>query len=322
MRFRFAMAWALSLACVVSAAPSAADVYPSRPVRIVVPFPAGGPTDVLARFLGQHFSQQWSQGVVIENRAGANSAIGAQVVARAAPDGYTLLMAMDTTLVLNPLVTTQLQYKLEDFTLVSLAAVNTSILVVPANGPKTVQELIEKGRAQPGKLNYGAGIVPTRLAAFLFNKSSGVEAAFVPYKGSSDVVQGLLDGSIDYAVDGIAPHLALVQEGRLRALAKLNERPLESLPDLKSLRALTGRAELGDMSTWVGLVGPAGMPAPIVETLRRAIAAAAQDKEIERKLLPLGIVATHGTPAEFAAFVRAEREKWAPLVQESGIVVN
>ncbi|HEY8578594.1 MAG TPA: tripartite tricarboxylate transporter substrate binding protein [Beijerinckiaceae bacterium] len=322
MKIRLAIAALLAaVACGVAQAQGAAD-YPSRAVRLVVPFPAGGPTDVLARFLAQHMSETWKQGVVVENRAGANSAVGAQVVANAAPDGYTLLMAMDTTLVMNPIAMANLSYKPEDFTLISMAAVNTSILVVPANGPKTVEELIAKGRANPGKLNYGAGIIPTRLAGYLFTKLAGMEAAFVPYKGSSDVVQGLLDGSIDYAVDGIAPHAPLIQDGKLRALAKLNDRPLASMPDLKPLHQVANMPALGEMSTWVGVVGPAGTPRPIVEKVRAAVVAATNDETIRKKLLPLGIVATNSTPEEFSAFVKSELTKWAPIVKESGIVVN
>lgn len=327
MSFRRALTFLIFAAFCNTARAQMPDVgrsadFPSRTVHIIVPFPAGGPTDVLARFLGQHLSKQWNQSVVIENRPGANSAIGAQQVARAAPDGHTLLMAMDTTLVMNPIVTSQLQYKAEDFALISLAAVNTSILVVPAGGPKTIQELVEKGRANPGKLNYGAGIVPTRLAAFLFNKLAGIEAVFVPYKGSSDVVQGLLDGSIDYAVDGIAPHLPLIQDGKLRALAKLNEKPLASLPDVKPLREASGIAGISEMSTWVGIVAPAGTPPAVIEKIRRSVVSATNDSEIQAKLMPLGIVTTNSTPEDFASFVREEREKWAPIVRESGIAIN
>lgn len=296
--------------------------YPNRAPRIIVPFPAGGPTDVLARFLAQHISEQWGKQIVIENRPGANSAIGAQVVARAAPDGYTLLMAMDTTLVMNSIKTTGVSYKVEDFALISLAAMNTSILVVRADGPRTVGELIAKGRANPGKLNYGAGIIPTRLAGYLFTKMSGFEAAFVPYKGSPEVVQGLLDGSIDYAVDGIAPHFNLIKDGRLRALAKLNARPLASMPELQPLHTFAGLKGLGEMSTWVGIVAPAGTPQPIIDKIQKATVTATQDETIKQKLVALGIVPMNSTPQEFAAFVKAEIGKWAPIVKESGIVID
>ena len=299
-----------------------ATTFPDRPVKIVVPFPAGGPTDVLARFLAQNLSEQWGKSVVIENRPGANSSVGAAQVAGAQPDGYTLLMAMDTTLVMNPVTTTSLSYKPEDFVTISLAAMNTSILVVPANGPKTVEELIAKGRANPGKLNYGAGIIPTRLAAILFNRQAGIDAVFVPFKGSSDVVQGLLDGSIDYAIDGIAPHLPLILDGQLRALAKLNDKPLQSLPDLKTLNQMPGLKDIGEMSTWVGVVAPVGTPAAVVDKIQKSVVRATEDAEIRKKLLPLGIVAVNSTPKQFDDFVKAERAKWTPILLQSGIAIN
>jgi len=294
------------------------QVYPVRPVRLVVPFPAGGPTDVLARVLGQHMSEKWEQSVVIENRPGAGSAVAAAAVARADPDGYTLLMAMDTTLVMNPLAMKTITYKAEDFAPISLAASNTSILVVPANGAKTVEELIAKGRANPGKLNYGAGIITTRLGAFLFSKLAGIKAVSVPYNGSAEVVRALLDGSIDYAVDGIAPHLPHIRDGKLRALAKLDSKPIESLPDLEPLDKLAKMPELADISTWVGVVAPVGAPRNVIERVREAVVQATNNAEIRRKMAPLGITVTNSTPEEFAALIKSESKRWEPVVRESG----
>jgi tripartite-type tricarboxylate transporter receptor subunit TctC len=322
MKSVLALAALITAAVFGNAQAQTAASFPDHPVKLIVPFPAGGPTDVLARFLGQNLSEQWGKSVVIENRAGANSAIGAAVVASAPADGYTLLMAMDTTLVMNPITTSVLPYKPEDFDTISLAAMNTSILVVPASGPKTVEELIAKARANPGKLNYGGGIIPTRLAAVMFNKLAGIDAVFVPFKGSSDIVQALMDGSIDYAVDGIAPHLPLINDGKLRALAKLNERPLQSLPDLKPLNATAGLKDLGEMSTWVGFVAPVGTPKPVIDKIQQAVVKATQDTEIQKKLLPLGIVAVNSTPKEFADYVKSERARWEPVLRESGIPLN
>lgn len=326
---RMKRAWAL--VALIAAAPfmienalaqGAEAFYPDRAVKIVVPFPAGGPTDVIARFLGQNLSEQWGKGVVVENRAGGNSAIGAAVVANAEPNGYTLLIAMDTTLVMNPITTTSLPYKVEDFATISLAAIGSSLLVVPTNGPKTVEELIAKGRANPGKLNYGAAIIPNRLAAVLFNKMTGIDAVFVPFKGSSDVVQALLDGSLDYAIDGVTLQLPLIQDGKLRGLAKLNNRALASLSDLKPLNETPGLKDIGEMSTWVGVVAPAGTPRSIIDKIQTAVARAAQDKGMQNKLAPLGIVSVSSTPEEFTSLVGAERRKWEPILRESGIALN
>jgi len=185
------------------AAQNAPDAFPTRPVKLVVPFPPGGPTDLTARLFGQKLSERWGQPVVVENRAGGNSAIGAQQIAKSAPDGYTLLIAMDVTLVMNPITTKNLPYDaLKDFAPISLTAQNTSLLIVPADGPQSVQELIAKAKANPGKLNYGAGIITTRLAGYLFSRLAGIDTVFIPYKGSAEVVQGLLTGSIDFSIDG------------------------------------------------------------------------------------------------------------------------
>lgn len=298
----------------------AQDNYPTRIVKLVVPFPAGGPTDFTARLFSARMTKDLGQQFVIENRAGADSAIGAQQVARTAPDGYTLLFAMDVTMVMNPVTKKSLSYDpLQDFQVISLTSLNTSLLVVPANGPKTVQELIAHGKANPGKLNYGAGIVTTRLAGYLFSKLAGIEAVFVPYKGSSEVVTGLLDGSIQYAVDGVSAHLPMIQTGKTRALAKLNGRPLASLPDLKPLHEVAGMPQLGEISTWGGIVGPRGLPVAITERLRRSIEIAANDEEVKAKLLAVGIVATSNKPDEFMAFIRSELNKWSAVVKEGGI---
>src|SRR5262245_45165436 len=183
------------------------QTYPNRAVRIIVPFPPGGPTDILARILAQRLSEVWSQPVVIENQPGANTAIAAARVAKVPPDGYTLLAAMDVTLVLNPITARNLAYDpLKDFAPISLASKNTSLMSVRAeDGPRTVKELIARAKANPGKLNYGAGIITTRLAGYLFNREAGLEVQYIPFNGSAPTVQGLLSGTVDYIIDGAPP---------------------------------------------------------------------------------------------------------------------
>jgi tripartite-type tricarboxylate transporter receptor subunit TctC len=156
----------------------------------------------------------------------------------------------------------------------------------------------------------------------MFNKQAGIDAVFVPFKGSSDIVQALLDGSIDYAIDGIAPHLPLIMDGKLRALAKLNNKPLASLPDLKALNDMPGMKGIGEMSTWVGVVAPVGTPMAIVDKIQKAVVKATQDQDMQKKLLPLGIIAVNSTPKEFDDFVKTERAKWEPVLRESGIPLN
>jgi tripartite-type tricarboxylate transporter receptor subunit TctC len=297
--------------------------FPNRPVRIVVPFPAGGPTDVNMRILGQKLSELWGQGVVIENRPGANTGIGAQVVAKSAPDGYTLLAAMDTTLVMNPATGASMNYDpFKDFAAITLTAKNTSLLTVRASdGPKTIPELIARGKASGSKLNYGAGITITRLAGATFAKAAGIEVVLVPYKGSAEVVQGLLTGSVDFIVDGIAPSLPLIRSGQFRPLAKLNNRPLPALPYVRPLSEASGLA-IDEMSSWIGLVAPAGTPAAVVRRIQQDVAKATADAAVADRLEKAGILAVTTTPEEFDKYFRTEAERWTKVYKDSGIKLD
>src|SRR6187431_643448 len=303
---------ALALLALVGAAPAQAQSdFPNRPVRIVVPFPAGGPTDVNMRIVGQKLSEIWGQGVVIENRPGANTGIGAQMVAKSPPDGYTLLAAMDTTLVMNPATGAAMNYDpFKDFAPITLTAKNTSLLTVRgSDGPKTIQELIARGKASDKKLNYGAGITITRLAGATFAKAAGIEVQLIPYKGSSEVVQGLLTGSVDFIVDGIAPSLPLIRSGQFRPLAKLNNRALAVLPDVKPLSEASG-LPIDEMSSWIGLVAPAGTPPAVIRKIHEDVVKATADAGVADRLEKAGILAVTTTPAEFDKFYRAEAERW------------
>lgn len=307
-----------------AAAQERPDAFPIRPVKIVVPFPAGGPTDILARVLAQRLTEVWGQPVVIENQPGANTAIAAARVAKMPPDGYTLLAAMDVTMVLNPITSSNLAYDpLKDFAPITLASKNTSLLSVRAeDGPRTVQELIARAKANPGKLNYGAGIVTTRLAGYLFNREAGLDVQYIPFNGSTPTVQGLLIGAVDYIIDGAATSLPLIQSGKLRALAKLNSRPLPALPELRPLAVEAGLPALDDISTWIGLVAPAGTPRMIVEKVQREVVKMYADPAIAEKLEKSGISAVSSTPEEFAAFVRKELDRWGQVFKDSGIKLN
>src|SRR5215470_15272044 len=320
---------ALAVACMLASAGAAAQTldpaaYPNRPVHLVVPFPAGGPTDILARVVAQRLSEVWGQGVVVENQPGANTAIAAARVAKMPADGYTLFAVMDVTMVLNPITNKSLAYDpLKDFAPITLASKNTSILSVRAeDGPKSVKELIARAKANPGKLNYGAGIITTRLAGYLFNREAGLDVQYIPFQGSAPTVQGLLTGAVDYIVDGAATSLPLIQGGKLRALAKLNSRPLPALPDLKPLAVEAGMPALDDISTWIGFVAPAGTPRAIVDRIQREVVKMYADPVIAEKLEKSGISAAASTPEEFDAFVRKEQERWGQVFKDSGIKLN
>src|SRR6516162_7994349 len=210
-----ALALATMLLGVVAYAQERQESFPNHSVRIIVPFPPGGPTDILCRVVAQRMSEIWVQPVVVENQPGANTAIAAARVAKLPPDGYSLFAVMDVTMVLNPITSKNLPYDpLKDFAPITLASKNTSLLNVRAeDGPKTVKELITRAKASPGKLNYGAGIITTRLAGYLFNREAGLDVQYIPFNGSAPTVQGLLTGAVDYVIDGAATSLPLIQSG-------------------------------------------------------------------------------------------------------------
>jgi tripartite-type tricarboxylate transporter receptor subunit TctC len=317
------LSWTVVQAFAETAASTAAAIYPVRPITLIVPFPPGGPTDYTARLYADAISKDLGQPFIVENRPGANTAIGAQLVARAAPDGYTLLCStMDVTMVLNPITMKNLPYKPEDFEPISQTGLDTAILVEPASGPETVQDLIAYGRAHPGKLNYGAGIITDRLAGYLFSKLAGIDAVFIPYKGSTEVVQAILNGSIQYAIDGVSPHYSLIKAGKERALAKLNKRPLSSLPELRPLEEVANMPQLGEISSWTGFAAPHGTPSTILAQLQRSIAKAAEQDDLRQKMAEFGIVATSSTPEEFRSFTKSEIDKWSKVIKESGIEFN
>ncbi|MGZ3327378.1 MAG: Bug family tripartite tricarboxylate transporter substrate binding protein [Xanthobacteraceae bacterium] len=296
-----------------------AKSYPNRTIRIIVPFPPGGPADIVARFVGQRMSEDWGQPVVIENRAGGNTAIGAQATARSAPDGYTLFAPMDTTMVMNPLVTPNLPYDpLKDFAPITLLTKNMSLVVVRSDGPKTIKELIAKARANPGRLNMGAGTITSRLGALQFAKTAGIDVQLVPFKGSAEIGQAVLAGTVDFALDSTGTSLPLIQGGQYRALAKYSNRPLSILPDLPSLSVAADLAGLDESSTWVALVAPAGTAPGIIDKIHREVTRMYADPTIIAKLEKVGILALGSTtPAEFDAFIRSETERWSGVFKQN-----
>ena len=255
-----ALALLSGLAMGSAAAQERADAFPTRAIKIVVPFPAGGPSDVLARMIGQKMSEDWGQPVVIENRPGANTVLGAQQVAKAAPDGYTLLMAIDSTLTMNQYLYRTPPYDpFNDFAPITLTAKTMQLLIVnAASDVKTVNDLISRAKAQPGKLNYGAGTITTKLTGYLFNKSAGIETVLVPYNGSAEVAQGLLTKSVDFSFDGPSASLSLIQGGQFRVLAKFDPRPFPPVPDLPLIT--TAMPNMDEITVWLGLVAPKGTP--------------------------------------------------------------
>ena len=310
-----------TLGTAASFAPATAQQpYPSRPIHIVVPFPAGGPSDVLTRLLGERMSADLGQPIVIDNRPGANTVIGAELAAKAAPDGYTLLMAIDSTLVMNQYLYSHLPYDpIKDFAPVSLAAKNMGWLVVNASSPyRTAGDLVAKAKAAPGKLNCGAGTITTKLTCILFDEKFGLDTVLISYNGSANVAQGVLTGGADFVFDGTIAELPLVQSGQLRALAKLDARPFAPMPKLPSLFEATG-VQLGDLSVWSGLVAPRSTPASIIDKLSAETAKVVSEPGLKAKAEAVGIYPVSSTPAEFSAFIAQEAARWPDVVKKSGL---
>ena len=318
-RITAAIALALLL-CGPAAAQDAAASYPNRAIHIVVPFPAGGPADIVSRIIGQKISEDWGQPVVIDNRPGGNTVIAAVQVAKATPDGYTLLMAIDSTLVMNQFLYKSLPYDpLKDFAPITSTTRTISVLAVhAANGPKDVKELMARAKAAPGKLNYGAGTITAQLMGYRFHKAAGLDIVYVPFKGTPATVNGLLTKSVDliYAANVIVD--PLIASGQVRALARMDSRPTTAAAGVPSLAAASG-LPLDDMAIWLGLVAPKGTSPAIVLKLQKKVAEVLADPKVAERSGRTGAYSMTSTPEQFAQFIRQEAARWEPVLKETNI---
>ena len=313
--------WVPLLMAALVAAPATGADYPGKPLRIIVPAAPGGGADFVARTLQAPLGAALGQPLVIENRAGASGTIGAESVARAAPDGYTLLMAQSTSVTIAPHLYKKLGYDtLTDFVPVTLAALAPNILVIHPKVPAaSVKELIAHAKAHPGKLNYGSagGGAPSHLAGELFNRMAGVTMVHVPYKGAGLAVNALLAGDIDVMFAPMVAVMPQVKAGRLRALAVTSAKPSLALPDLPVL------ADAGlpgyDVSSWFGLFAPANTPKAVIERVQQETAKVLRQADIRERFAREGAEPVGNTPAEFDAYVRAEYAKYARVVKEAGV---
>ncbi len=298
---------------------SDAAAFPNRAIRIVVPFPAGGPSDVLARMIGQKITEDWGQTVIVENRVGANTVIGAQAVRQAPADGYSLLMAIDSTLTMNQYLYRTPPYDpINDFVPITLIAKTMVLLLVnSASEVKTTAELIAKAKSQPGKLNFGAGTISTKLLGHLLNKAAGMDTVLVPYNGSAEVTQGLLTKSVDFTLDGPSAAASLIQSGQFRVLGKFDDRPFAAAPNAPMVQAAV--PNLDQITVWLGLVAPKGTPAAIVGKLQQEVAKVLAYPAIKARADAAGLFPATSTPAEFAAFIKTEAERWSKVVADSGM---
>ena len=302
--------------------PAAAQTagYPNRPIRMIAPSSAGGPVDVIARTLSVSLGDILGQQIVVDNRAGAAGLIGAEIVAKSAPDGYTLLMGFSGPLAIVPHLVKSAPYDTnKDFTPITLAASAPYVLLVHPSLPvKSVKELIDFAKSQPGKLNFASGGtgVGIHMAGELFNVAAGVKITHVPYKGAGPGMTALLAGEVNMMFNGLSAALPQVKAGRLRALAVGGDKRSTLLPDLPTV------AESGlqfNTSGWYGLLGPAGMSRVLVTQLRNDTLRALAAPETKERLSALAVETIGSTPEEFAALLKQEYAQWGKVVKAAGI---
>ena len=303
---------------------AADDDYPNRAVKIVVPFAPGGSTDVVARILADKLQGELKRPFVVENRPGAGGNIGADVVAKSNPDGYTLLMGTTGVLAINNYLYKEMPFDPQrDFAPVSYTSLITNILVVNADVPaKSVQELVALAKAKPGELTFassGAGS-STHLSAELFKSMTGTNIVHVPYKGSSQAITDLMSGQVTMLVDNAPSSLPFVQQGKLRALGVTSLKRMPSLPDVPTIdeAGVKGYESL----SWSGIVAPAATPKPVIAKLNAAIERILAMPDVRKRFSDLGVEAVGGPPEAFSRHIRAESEKWGRVVKTANITLN
>jgi tripartite-type tricarboxylate transporter receptor subunit TctC len=318
-----AIAITLCTALALASTQSAAQNYPSRPVRIVVPFPPGGTSDILARTIGARLQGPLGQPVVVENRPGAGGNIAGDAVAKAAPDGYTLLMGT-SSLAISKSLYKKLSYDLlTDFAPITQAVNYTNLLVVhPSTGFSSVADLLAAARARPGTLVYGtAGNgTPPHMTGELFKAYTGVDITHVPYKGGAPAIADLIAGQIPIMFDNVPPLLPHVRSGRIKALALTSLQRIAVLPDVPTLHEL-GLKDF-DAVGWNGLLAPAGTPRPIVNRIHDEVIRVLRIPEVREGLTSQGADIVGNSPDEFTAWIRTEVKKWGEVVQRSGAKVD
>ena len=323
MKIRTWARFAVSLVALAFPALVAAQPWPSRPVKIVVPFAAGGATDVVARLLAQKLSDVWGQTVVVDNRAGAGGNIGADVVAKSPADGYTLLMTSGSIVTANPYIYKSLTFDpAKDLVAITNVATGPQVIAVgPGVEQKDLKSFIDYAKANPKKVNFGsAGVgTQTHLAAENFAYSAGIDITHVPYKGESQAITDLMGGQIQMATPNLGAAIGFIKEGKLRALAVTSRERNPQLPDVPSAsEVIPGFENAG----WFGLVAPAGTPREVIDKIQRDSAKVLQAEEFKATLAKQGMAPVGNTPADFSAAIREESGRWAKVIKERGLSQN
>ncbi|MDB5809189.1 MAG: protein bugT-like protein [Betaproteobacteria bacterium] len=321
------MKWAALAVCagaVLSPHLASAQAYPTKPVRVLTPFPAGAGVDIVARMIGAPLAETWGQPVVVDNRPGAGGTIANELAARAPPDGHTLLLGNVSTLAMAPSLYKKINFDpVRSFAPITIVNTSTNILVVhPGVAATTTQALIALAKAKPGQINYasaGSGTSP-HLAAELFKSMAGINLVHVPYKGSPQALTDLLGGQTQVMFASLVSAISHVRQNRLRAIGMTALHRSSALPDVPTISESGLRGY--DVSMWMGVVGPAGTPPAIVAQLNRQIAAVLQAPDVRERLAVQGLEAASDTPAEFGAYIASEVRKWSAVIKQAGVVAD
>lgn len=321
---RHFLAWLVGTAAVLVSGLAAAQPYPAKPLRLVVPFPAGGATDTLARTISLKAAEKLGQQIVIDNRPGAGGTIGSDHVAKSAPDGYTLLIATGSTHSIGPIINPKIPYNVErDFVPVVYVAKTSSVLVVPATLPvKNLAEFIALAKSKPGQLNYGSSGNGTNshLSSELFKAQAGVFITHIPYRGTGLVFTDMMSGQVHMLMDNYVTAQSNIKDGKLRVLGVTSPQRLPFLPEVPTLdeQGLKGF----DVSNWFGIYAPKGTPSDLVAKVNTAFNQALQDPDMQKRLAVLGATPTGSTPEQMGKMVAADTLKWTQLIRDRKIIVD
>ena len=316
---RALVALATALGC---AGGAQAQAFPSKNLRIVISYPPGGVSDLLARHLAQKLQDELGQSVIVDNRPGGNFVIASDLVAKSPPDGYTLYMVVDSAFTLNPLTLANLPYHVErDFAPISMVALQTLFMVANPKAPgKDFNDLLRYAKANPGRITFGTSGLINQMVGERIKVATGINILHVPFKGSPPMLQSLLVGDIDFSITTFTPYAGLVKEGKLRGLVVTGEERSPLVPDVPTL-AEVGHKDL-TYRQWFGLYAPAGVPKPVMDQLLKATAKSLNDPDLRQKFIAAGVDPAPTTPAQMAAVVRRDLLKWGKVIKAAGITLQ
>ncbi|MDP2242271.1 MAG: tripartite tricarboxylate transporter substrate binding protein [Burkholderiales bacterium] len=299
--------------------PLGAQSYPSKQIRLILPFPPGGPTDILGRAIGQKLSEQIGHPVVIDNRPGAGGNLGVEVASKSPPDGYTIVLS-SPLIAISPSLYAKLNYDpIRDLAPISLVATIQNLMIVHPSVPaKTLKEFIQLARSNPNKLNFGSGGVgtTTHLASELLKSLANIKMVHVPFKGTGQAMVGLMGGQVDMLVIAVPPTIPQIQAGKIRPLAVLSDRRASALPNVPT--AKEAGVDNYEVPIWYGILAPAGTPAGIVATLNQELTKALTSADLRKRLAAVDVEPLTSTPEQFASFIKSETVRYAAVVKASG----